>query len=59
MDIDDAPPFLGLEVQHRLAELNAGVVDENVDLDPRRVEMVEGGEDRAFVGDVEGARVRS
>ena len=41
-----------------LRSWNAGVVDENVDLDARGVEMLEGGEDRRFVGDVEGARVR-
>ncbi len=54
MDLDDAAPFVGLEVNHRLAELNAGVVDQDVDLDALAIEMLEGREDRRFVGDVEG-----
>jgi hypothetical protein len=56
MDIDNATPFVGFEVHHWLAELNAGVVDENVDVDARGVELLKGGDDRLFVRDVKGAR---
>ena len=58
MGLDDAAPFVGLELEHRLPELEPGVVDEDVDLDARGVEMLEGGENRAFVGDIEGPRRR-
>jgi hypothetical protein len=57
MDLDHTTPFVGLEIHHGLAKLNAGVVDENVDLDARSVEMFERCDDRPLVGDIEGARV--
>src|ERR1700735_3564183 len=56
MDIDNPAPFLGFEIDHGLAELNAGVVDENVDRNALCVEMLEGRQDRALIGDVEGTR---
>ena len=59
MGLDHAAPFVGLELEHRLPELEPGVVDQDVDFDARGVEMLEGGENRGFVGDVEGACVRA
>ena len=56
MDFDHTTPFVGLEIHHGLAKLNAGVVDEDVDLDASRVEMLERCDDRPLVGDIEGAR---
>ena len=56
MDIDNTAPFVGFEIDHRLAELNAGVVDENVDFNAGGVEMLESGENRLFVRDVESVR---
>ena len=57
MDLDHAAPFVGGELHHGLAELNPGVIDEDVDLDALGVEALESGEDRLFVGDVEGVRL--
>ena len=59
MGLDDPAPFVGLEVEHRLAELESGIVDEDVDLDALGVEMLEGAKNRRFVGDVERARQRA
>ena len=56
MDFDNAAPFIGRKIHHRLAELNPGVVDQDVDLDALDVEMLECRENRLFLGDVEGAR---
>src|SRR5580693_1867049 len=56
MDLDNAPPFVGGKIHHRLAELNPGVVDQDVDLNALSVEMLERRENRLFVGDVEAAR---
>jgi hypothetical protein len=56
MDFDHTTPLVGLEIHHRLAKLNAGVVDEDVDLDACSVEMFERCDDRSLVGDIEGAR---
>jgi hypothetical protein len=56
MDLDNPAPFVGLEIHHGLAKLDAGVVDEDIDLDARSVEMFERCDDRPLVGDIEGAR---
>ena len=52
----NAAPFVGFEIHHGLAELNAGVVDEDVDVDAGGVEMLESRENRFLIGDVEGVR---
>ena len=56
VDLDNTAPFVGLEIHHGLAKLNAGVVDEDVDLDACRIKMFERRDDRILVGDIEGAR---
>ncbi len=55
--LDHPAPVGGLELEDRLAELDAGVVDQDVDRDAGRVERGEGGLDRRLVGDVEGRLV--
>ena len=55
--LDHLAPFVGGELDQRLAVLDAGIVDENVDRDALAVEALEGRDDRGLVGDVErGAR---
>ena len=44
-------------IDHRFAQLDSGIVDEDVDREAFGVEMLERGDDRRFVGDVEGARL--
>jgi hypothetical protein len=56
MDFDYTTPFVGLEIYHGLTKLDAGVVDEDVDLDAGSVEMFERCYDRPLVGDIEGTR---
>jgi hypothetical protein len=56
MDFDHTPPFVGFEIHHGLGKLNARVVDEDVDLDACRVEMLERCDDRPLVCNIEGAR---
>jgi hypothetical protein len=45
------------KLDHGLAELHAGVVHEDVDLDARRVQLVERADHCALVADVEGVRL--
>ncbi len=47
---------LGLDIEHRFAQLVPGVVDEDVDREALGVEMLESGADGRFVRDVERAR---
>ena len=54
--LDDAPPVIGREFNHWLAQLDAGVVDEDVDGDALGVEALERAPDRRLVRDVERAR---
>ena len=51
--LDDLPPLGRGKLDHRLAQLDAGIVDENVDLDALGVEPLEGGDYGRLVGDVE------
>ena len=48
-------PIGSRKIEHRLAELNAGIVDEDVDGKAIRIEGVESGDDRGLVRDIEGA----
>ena len=54
IDVEDAAPIGGLEFQHRLSELDAGVVDEDVDVDALRIQRLEGRDDRRLIRHVEG-----
>ncbi len=45
-----------MQFEHRLAQLNAGIVDEDVDCDALGVETLEDAADLSVVGDVESAR---
>jgi hypothetical protein len=51
-------PILQLEFEHRLAVLDAGVVDEDVNGRSLVVEALEGRPYRRFVGNVEGRTER-
>jgi hypothetical protein len=52
--VDHALPIGGGELDHRLAELDAGIVDEDVDRDAGGVEAFESAQHRCLVRDVEG-----
>ena len=51
--VDHALPIRGGQVQHGLAVLDAGIVDENVHRDPFRIERLKSGNDGGLVGHVE------
>ena len=51
--VDDPPPVGGIELEHRPAKLDPGIVDQDVDRDVRVVEGIEGSIDRGLVRDVE------
>ena len=54
IDLDDAPPDIGLELpQRRIAAGDAGIVDEDVDLAGVADKRVDGLADRRLVGDVD------
>ena len=56
--LDHAVPFREIELVRRLADVDAGIVDENVDAAELAADALDHGGDRGLVGDVGGDRDR-